>query len=128
MHVSLRHLLLQLLERIHRARERAGQHLSTAQWASETLELRALLDRDRVDWQSPDARHVAFHMLTAVMWSRTAAPSPGSWPLSAWLGQLFDNLSLQRRFRRSIADLIVRWANRWLCAFATLRGRLLVND
>jgi hypothetical protein len=124
---SLRHMLAQLLQRIHRAQERAGTADPEDMQARASDELRALTTPALMDWKSPDVRHVAFHMLTAVPWSATSAPG-NTWPLSSWLGSLFDKTRLQRRFRRNIANHVIRWADCWLRAFARLRGRLLHDE
>ena len=124
---SLRHMLVQLLQRVHRAQERAGTADPADVQARATDELRALMAPALMDWKSPDVRHVAFHLLTAVPWSATSTPG-NTWPLSSWLGSLFDKTRLQRRFRRNIANHVIRWADRWLRAFAELRGRLLHDE
>ena len=129
MTASLRPMLLRLLHCIQAAQQGPGRALSQQQRAAnaeQRRELRALLDR--TDWNAADGRHVAYHMLTAVPWSATAVRSRATAPLSAWLGDLFDDTSLPRRSRRGIANVVIDWADRWLRDFANLRGTLLLHD
>ena len=98
-------------------------------------ELRALLDS--VDWASADGKHVLYHMLTALPWPARVAVAGGAGargagadaatPLSAWLGSVFDATVLERRFRRRLADGIIRWASHWTRVFAAERWRVLAE-
>lgn len=80
---------------------------------------------DRTDWSSADGKHVLFHLLTVLPWTETVATADT--PLSAWQGRVFDDTCLARRYRRSPADMVVRWASHWGRAFAGLRWRLLME-
>ena len=121
---SLRRMLLQMLRRAHRMQERAGVAGTDEEQAAATAQLLQLTTPDRMTPTSPDTRHVAFHMLTAIPWTATVA-SEAAAPLSRWLGRLFDSVLLQRRFRRGIANIVVQWSSRWIKAFARTRGELL---
>jgi uncharacterized protein (DUF2267 family) len=123
---SLRRMLIQLLDAIHQAQERAGSADMDEQHAADRLQLRALTDN--MQPTTADVRHAAFHMLAAVTWSATAVPDADAAPLSRWLGHVFDRVTLQRRFRRKIANHVIRWSNQWILAFAGVRGELLRDD
>ena len=78
-----------------------------------------------INWDTMDGRHVIFHMLTALPWPAAAAAQaePGT-PLSHWLGSQYDATIFQRRYRRRIANHVIRWAARWIRTFATARADL----
>ena len=128
-------MLQQLVDRITVAHQRAERPLSDASVARRKSELRALLDS--VDWASADGKHVLYHMLTALPWPARVAVAGGAGargagadaatPLSAWLGSVFDATVLERRFRRRLADGIIRWASHWTRVFAAERWRVLTE-
>ena len=71
-------------------------------------------------------------MLTALPWPARVATGvggghDGGMPLSVWLGRLFDATVLERRFRRRLADGIIRWASHWTRIFAAERWRVLMQ-
>jgi hypothetical protein len=135
-------MLQQLVRRIQTAHARAGRPLHDEAAARRVSELRALMEA--ADWSSADGKHVLFHMLTALPWPARVGGGGGGGggsggggggggsgvstaPISTWLGRIFDETVLERRFRRRLADGIVRWASHWIRTFAAERWRLLAE-
>ena len=109
------------------AMERAG--LFNTDEATDAVTARsALLEEilDDADWSSRDGKHLIFHLLCALPFpARIATGLAEATPLSAWLGKLFDETTLGRRFCRKTANHTILWAHKWITAFAKLRTSLL---
>lgn len=114
-------LLNRLLRSIQDGHSRAGRITSTNETTLQMQQLQTLCDR--ATWIDADGKHVLFHLITALPWPASVATQ--CTPLSAWLGKLFDDTILERRFRRRPADIVIRWASHWIKAFANERWRLL---
>ncbi len=71
------------------------------------------------------AKHVLLHMLAALPWPARVAAGGGA-PL-ALLGHIFDETVLERRYRRRLADGVIRWASHWIRTFAAERWRHLAQ-
>jgi hypothetical protein len=78
---------------------------------------------EATNWASADGKHVLFHLLTALPWPERIATRDT--PLSRCLGKLFDETVLERRFRRRVADNVIRWGAYWIKTFAARRWQLL---
>lgn len=117
-------LITRLAEGIRRAHQQANRDVPDDATPAQIEELRLLADSTA--WTSADGKHVLYHLLTALPWPASVATART--PLSAKLGRLFDRTVLQRRFRRKIADTVIRWAAHWIKAFAATRWRLLTES
>jgi hypothetical protein len=118
-------MLLQLVSRIEAAYVRADRPLPDGVAAKRASDLRALSDAAAV-WSTADGKHVLYHMLAALPWPARVAAGGGA-PLSALLGRIFDETVLERRYRRRLADGVIRWASHWIRTFAAERWRLLAQ-
>ena len=120
---SMPRMLRQLLARLHEAHASSKRPLSQMQRELQSNQLTDLLEG--INWDTVDGRHVIFHVLTALPWpAAAAAQAEPATPLSHWLGSQFDAAIFQRRYRRRIANHIIRWAARWIRTFATARADL----
>jgi hypothetical protein len=82
------------------------------------------------DLGAKDLHFVLFRCLSGMPFSSRAVSADVAqepMPLSTTLGTTFDLLVVRNRWMRSMANILVSWADKWSLAFADLRKHLMTQ-